>query len=194
MEVNVGWLVRRESIGLFWKKSRPRKLWDFRAFTYESNFGTICNIVLRQLPDLRFAIYPSHPISPRDVSHIDSRIDIRVYTSNVLFYFAKRNLFLETSSNAIACVIPSIWPYVRYNWFINEKSRGTIFFILCNATAQCITVQPITVYTELLPVTSFVFDWTRWNNAAQSCRDECKVSVIKLQVVREIFLLDIDYT
>lgn len=34
-----------------------------RPFTYESNLGTICNIVLRQLPDLRFATYPSHSTS-----------------------------------------------------------------------------------------------------------------------------------
>lgn len=59
-----------------------------RVFTYKSNFGTICNIVLRQLPGLRFATHPFQSPSPlplpprplRDGSRIDSRINTHTYT------------------------------------------------------------------------------------------------------------------
>jgi len=86
------------------KRNVTRSYKISQAFTYESNLGTICNIVLHQLSDLRFATYPFRPTSAHDALVILIHESTHVY----LTYCLGKESLLRNSYAVIYVMLHSI--------------------------------------------------------------------------------------
>lgn len=172
------------------KRDVPRKLQDipYIYIQIQSRHNMQYHPPSTARSSFRYTSFPSH-FRAYDVSHIDSRIDTRI--SNLL---PRKRIF---SSKLVYRHIPPSYyiqllasSNLRCDWSANYKSFARYHFLF-HVTAQRSVSQFLS--HQLNFRASFVFDWTRWNNAGQSCRDECQVSTIKFQVEQEIFFLDIGY-
>lgn len=102
-----------------------------RAFTYESNLGTICNIVLRQLPDLRFATYPSHPTSTRMTLVILIHESTHVY----LTYSPGKESLLRNSYAVTYVILHSIVSIIEFKvWPICQLKKSFARHIISYST------------------------------------------------------------